>query len=61
VVTADGLDEQRLEEAHGAAKEGCPVSKALAGNVEITLDAASADRSSCSVARSAVPPLFVTS
>jgi lipoyl-dependent peroxiredoxin len=39
-VTADGLDEQGLEEATSAAKEGCPVSKALAGNVDITLDAA---------------------
>ena len=38
-VTADGLDEEGLAAA-GAAKDGCPVSQALAGNVEITLDAA---------------------
>jgi lipoyl-dependent peroxiredoxin len=39
-VTAEGLDQQGLEEATTAAKDGCPVSQALAGNVEITLDAA---------------------
>ncbi len=39
VATADGLDDATLSEAAGAAKEGCPVSKALAGNVEITLEA----------------------
>lgn len=38
-VTAAGLDAERLAEAAAAAKSGCPVSKALAGNVEITLDA----------------------
>jgi lipoyl-dependent peroxiredoxin len=39
-VTAPGLDETGLREATEAAKTGCPVSGALAGNVEITLDAA---------------------
>lgn len=38
-VTAPGIDEAGLAEAADAAKNGCPVSKALAGNVEITLDA----------------------
>lgn len=39
VVTADGLDNERLQAAANVAKTGCPVSQALAGNVEITLDA----------------------
>lgn len=39
-VSAPGLDQAGLEEATQAAKDGCPVSGALAGNVEITLDAA---------------------
>jgi lipoyl-dependent peroxiredoxin len=34
-----GLDEAGFLEAAEQAKENCPVSKALAGNVEITLDA----------------------
>ena len=34
-----GLDESGFREAAEQAKENCPVSKALAGNVEITLDA----------------------
>jgi lipoyl-dependent peroxiredoxin len=38
-VTAPGLDESALGEAATAAKDGCPVSQALAGNVEITVDA----------------------
>lgn len=38
-VTAPGLDEDALAEAATAAKDGCPVSQALAGNVEITVDA----------------------
>lgn len=33
------LDEAAFQEAAGQAKENCPVSKALAGNVEISLDA----------------------
>jgi osmotically inducible protein OsmC len=34
-----GLDEDGFRTAAEGAKENCPVSKALAGNVEITLDA----------------------
>jgi osmotically inducible protein OsmC len=34
-----GLDEDGFRAAAQGAKENCPVSKALAGNVEITLDA----------------------
>jgi osmotically inducible protein OsmC len=34
-----GVDEAAFQEAAEQAKENCPVSKALAGNVEITLDA----------------------
>jgi osmotically inducible protein OsmC len=33
-----GLDEEGFKQAAEGAKENCPVSKALAGNVEITLD-----------------------
>jgi osmotically inducible protein OsmC len=36
----DGLDEDAFKQAAEDAKENCPVSKALAGNVEIALDAA---------------------
>ena len=35
-----GLDEAGFKEAAEQAKENCPVSQALKGNVEITLDAA---------------------
>jgi lipoyl-dependent peroxiredoxin len=34
-----GLDEAAFKQAAEGAKENCPVSKALAGNVEISLDA----------------------
>jgi len=34
-----GIDEAAFEEAAAGAAENCPVSKALEGNVEITLDA----------------------
>jgi osmotically inducible protein OsmC len=34
-----GIDEPEFQEAAGAAKDGCPVSGALKGNVEIRLDA----------------------
>lgn len=34
-----GLDEAGFKKAAEAAKEGCPVSQALKGNVEITLEA----------------------
>jgi osmotically inducible protein OsmC len=36
----DGLDEEAFRSAAEEAKEGCPVSNALADSVEITLDAA---------------------
>jgi len=35
----EGLDEDAFREAAEGAKENCPVSQALSGNVEITLDA----------------------
>jgi lipoyl-dependent peroxiredoxin len=35
-----GIDADGFASAAAAAKEGCPVSRALKGNVEITLDAA---------------------
>ena len=34
-----GISEEKFQELANSAKEGCPVSQALAGNVEITLDA----------------------
>ena len=34
-----GIDEAAFKEAAGGAKDGCPVSGALKGNVELTLDA----------------------
>jgi osmotically inducible protein OsmC len=34
-----GIDEAAFQQAADAASKGCPVSKALAGNVRITLDA----------------------
>jgi lipoyl-dependent peroxiredoxin len=37
--TVSGLDESGFREAAEAAKSGCPVSKALAGIPEVTLDA----------------------
>jgi lipoyl-dependent peroxiredoxin len=38
--TVEGVDEDGFRTAAEAAKDGCPVSQALKGNVEITLDAA---------------------
>jgi osmotically inducible protein OsmC len=35
----DGIDEQAFREAAEGAKENCPISQALKGNVEIDLDA----------------------
>jgi lipoyl-dependent peroxiredoxin len=35
-----GIDAARFAQVAASAKEGCPVSRALKGNVEITLDAA---------------------
>jgi lipoyl-dependent peroxiredoxin len=37
--TVPGLDEDGFREAANGAKDGCPVSKALAGNVELSLQA----------------------
>ncbi len=39
VGTVPGIDEAAFLEAAGQAEEGCPVSGALKGNVELTLDA----------------------
>lgn len=39
VATAPGIEEDAFQEAATVAKDGCPVSNALAGNVAITLDA----------------------
>ena len=39
-ATVPGVDAGAFEQAAGKAKDACPVSKALAGNVEISLDAA---------------------
>lgn len=36
----EGIDDAAFREAAQAAKENCPVSQALKGNVEVTLDAA---------------------
>jgi lipoyl-dependent peroxiredoxin len=36
----DGLDEEEFRRAAEEAKENCPVSQALKGNVEVTVDAA---------------------
>ena len=36
----DGIDEEAFRQAAEGAKENCPVSQALKGNVEVTLDAA---------------------
>ena len=38
--TVPGISGDAFKEAAGGAKDGCPVSKALAGNVPITIDAA---------------------
>ena len=38
--TVAGLGEEQFLEAARKAEQGCPVSKAIAGNVELTLDAA---------------------
>ena len=36
----EGIDDESFQQAAQGAKENCPVSQALKGNVEITLDAA---------------------
>jgi osmotically inducible protein OsmC len=38
--TVEGADEEAFRRAAEDAKENCPVSQALKGNVELTLDAA---------------------
>jgi osmotically inducible protein OsmC len=37
--TVDGIDEAKFVELANAAKDGCPVSGALKGNVELSVDA----------------------
>lgn len=39
-ATVPGISAEDFDKAAQGAKDGCPVSKALAGNLEITLDAA---------------------
>lgn len=39
VGTVDGIDEEKFQELATVAKDGCPVSQALAGNVEISVEA----------------------
>jgi osmotically inducible protein OsmC len=39
VGSVPGIDEAAFEEAAAQAKDGCPVSSAFKGNVELTLDA----------------------
>jgi osmotically inducible protein OsmC len=39
VGVVDGISEEKFKELAETAKNGCPVSKALAGNVEITIEA----------------------
>ena len=36
----DGIDDEAFQQAAQGAKENCPVSQALKGNVEVNLDAA---------------------
>ncbi len=36
----EGIDDEAFQQAAEGAKENCPVSQALKGNVEVTLDAA---------------------
>lgn len=39
VGSVDGIDEEKFQELATVAKDGCPVSQALAGNVEISVEA----------------------
>jgi len=39
-ATVPGVDQATFDIAVGKAKDGCPISRALKGNVEVTLDAA---------------------
>jgi osmotically inducible protein OsmC len=43
VGTVPGLDEAGFDAAAQTAKDGCPISRALAGNVEISVDSAAED------------------
>jgi len=45
VGDVDGVSEEKFQELAAAAKDGCPVSQALAGNVEISLEASLAQQS----------------
>jgi osmotically inducible protein OsmC len=38
--TVEGIDEAKFVELANAAKDGCPISQALKGNVELAVDAA---------------------
>lgn len=39
IADIDDMTEEKFQELAGKAKDGCPVSQALAGNVEISLEA----------------------
>lgn len=39
VGTVEGIDDEKFQELATVAKDGCPVSQALAGNVEISVEA----------------------
>ena len=39
-ASVPGVDQATFDTAVGKAKDGCPISRALKGNVEVTLDAA---------------------
>lgn len=39
VGTVEGIEEAKFQELASVAKDGCPVSQALAGNVEISVEA----------------------
>lgn len=39
IADIDDITEEKFQELAGKAKDGCPVSQALAGNVEISLEA----------------------
>lgn len=39
VADVEGVTEEKFQELAGEAKDGCPVSQALAGNVEISIEA----------------------
>jgi len=39
VGDVEGITEEKFQELAAAAKDGCPVSQALAGNVDISIEA----------------------